>query len=128
MIAASILLALASTEAPTRFYEPLPTAAPVDAYLQEVLRDYDTAKIERVRAPYRDIWTVRCGLLQRGCKKGSYPAEMHCYRVNAKNGYGAYTGWVYYWFVVVDGKVMQTGDDRASVEQHCGVDIGRRPY
>lgn len=104
----------------------LATAAPVDAYYREALRDYDSAKIEVIREPYPDTWRIRCGILQMtACKKGEYPATVHCYRVNAKNAYGAYTGWVYWWLAEVGGKIFSAGDDRYGIEKYCGFDPGR---
>jgi hypothetical protein len=99
-------------------------APPVEAHYREVLLDFESARIERVKAPYPDIWKVRCGLLARDCTKGSYPALLHCYRVNAKNAYGGYTGWVYYWLVEINGRVFASGDDRYGVERYCGFDPG----
>lgn len=102
----------------------LATSPAVDAHLRNILRDYDSARIEPILEPRPIEWKVRCGLLQRGCKSETFDATMHCYRINGKNAYGGYTGWVYYWFLERDGVIVYDGDDRYSLHKYCGFDPG----
>lgn len=96
----------------------------VDANLRQTLKDYDSAKIEAVAEPREIPWRVRCGFLSAGCVRADFPVMMHCYRVNAKNSYGGYTGWRFHWFAVHDDKVVSSGDDRYNLARYCGSDPG----
>lgn len=99
------------------------TSPVVDAELRGILREYDSAQIEAISLPRTTEWKDRCGLLWLafGCKNQQFIGTMHCYRINGKNAYGGYTGWVYYWFLERDGSIYDYGDQSYLVRQYCGL-------
>ena len=91
----------------------------IDAKLRDVLRDYDSAKVELTSWPHPFHYTIRCGLLSVGCHREDYDATSTCVRINAKNGYGGYTGWEYYYFIVYGEKVLYYGSYEFEYKQFC---------
>ncbi|RYD68004.1 MAG: hypothetical protein EOP58_01685 [Sphingomonadales bacterium] len=79
------------------------TVQPIaDRWLRDNLKDYDTARIEQIKAPAIGKRTEGGGLLSR--KREVY-YTFHCLRVNAKNSYGGYTGWTTYMLGEHGGKI-----------------------
>lgn len=83
---------------------PLPTdyKAKIKAWLDDTLKDPMSAQVEEVRGP-----RVGAHLHNRdfGGAKYGQPAWWVCYKVNAKNSYGAYTGNRLYMFAFVYGSI-----------------------
>ena len=76
----------------------------VDAHLKLELLDYDSAKVEPIKPPFESVLTQKASIFSK--KPDTTTTVMvHCYRVNAKNRFGGYTGWKISMFHVVDGKV-----------------------
>lgn len=75
----------------------------IDSYLRSTLRDPGSAIISMPRAPVRTYAGVRVRTYGWGT----------CMSVNAKNGYGGYTGQNLYFFLFREGKIVVT--ERAGV-------------
>ncbi|MGL4640526.1 MAG: hypothetical protein ACRCVX_12460 [Shewanella sp.] len=95
------------------------TSPVVDTYFQDALKDHATARIEAVKEPSEREWDYKCGIFSTKCKPEKFQALTHCYRVNAKNGYGAYTGWVYWVLGERDGKIFFADNIEYRYKQYC---------
>lgn len=96
----------------------------VDAYLNDILRDPETARVEQVKEPSPFDWKRACLEPGMGCKRVTFTGTMHCYRVNAKNAYGGFTGWRYWWMLERDGVIVTGNDDRYGVWKYCDIETG----
>ena len=115
LAAAAILSACASTppteaELAAADYGPRPPNYKeiIHWYLQGSLRDPDSAQIRFANEPVKG-WTKLAGKLRVG--------YAICVGVNAKNSFGAYTGYKDYYFVINRGKILQP-------VLHAGTDMG----
>lgn len=70
----------------------------VQDYLDSVLLDPDSKKIEWLRAPKRDWYKNKSGIT---------PGYLVCAAVNAKNGFGGYAGARTAWFIINNDTVVQ---------------------
>jgi hypothetical protein len=67
------------------------------------LRDPDSALLRKTKEPYRTEITLKRGILG----KKQWFGDVACYVLNAKNAYGAYTGYTPFAVIVtVDGQDM----------------------
>jgi hypothetical protein len=76
----------------------------VDSWLQDHLLDFEGARLKLIFGPKQMRFKKTAILKVEG--------ETACYDINAKNAYGAYTGWDRTLFVVRDGKVVYHVSDR----------------
>lgn len=111
-VALAICAASSSVARPKQAPDPSSAgAAPSDyqavvkAWLENNLKDPDSAKIEEVRGPRVGAQLVDRGFL--GHLWGD-PAWWVCYKVNARNSYGGYTGYHRYLFGFVRGRIAMT--------------------
>lgn len=88
----------------------------VKAYFDDALKDPFSARIEQTRGPRTGALQEFKGLLFGGTKPidGTYV----CYRVNAKNSYGAYAGWKQYVFSLTpSGRVKKVYEEDSGIPQ-----------
>jgi hypothetical protein len=74
----------------------------IKAFLNDTLKDPESAKIEELRGPRVGAHLVDRGFL--GHLWGE-PAWWVCYKVNAKNSYGGYVGYHKYMFAFINGRI-----------------------
>ena len=104
-----VLVALFSAAA----WEQVPIPADYDAkvkrYLESTLKDPFSVVLEQTKAPNYVQGVIRRGLL----RKQPYQGWLACYRINAKNSYGAYTGFKSAAFLLTDDGAVHfyEGDD-----------------
>jgi hypothetical protein len=86
-------------------YGPYPSdyKGAVERYLRNVLKDPDSARVEYVRGPGKQY--QKMGPLFGGGVTAGYGV---CAWVNARNSYGGYTGAKLSWFMVKNGRVIQS--------------------
>ena len=70
----------------------------VEDYLDSVLRDPGSKKIEWLREPKRDWFKTESGIT---------PGYLVCAAVNAKNGFGGYAGAKTAWFIINNDTIVQ---------------------
>jgi hypothetical protein len=110
--------ALAASAAEAATSPPSNWQGAIDSYLQEHLRDPDSMRAKVLRGPREGTFDWR----------GShYTGWVVCYSVNARNGYGGYTGPTPFVFVVNDDGVLISADasaveryDRVDIDAECG--------
>lgn len=76
----------------------LTLAPPIENWIDEKFKDPDSVRIKELRPAYRGQWDVQMP---------EQEVEFYCYKINATNSYGGYTGYESYLFVVADGEVKQ---------------------
>lgn len=81
----------------------------VRTHLQDILRDPASADVQEKRGPRLGAWYSGGGLMT-GPRKGQ-PFWFVCYKINAKNAYGGYSGFKNYLFMITNGNVA---GDRSS--------------
>lgn len=83
--------------------------AKVKRYLEDSLKDPFSVVLEQTKAPELVAGHIKRGLLG----KKPYRGWLACYRINAKNSYGAYTGFENIAFLLNDDGSMRylAGDD-----------------
>lgn len=127
--AATMMALLTAAKAPISLDEAGPKPVNYDktarSWLEDNLRDFDSAKIEETRAPRRGYHTYLVGFVH----KNSRPAWYVCYRVNAKNAYGGYAGWVTYMFAFQGEELLGAQSSESidptltkAVANECGLD------
>jgi hypothetical protein len=99
----AMLLAVWSQEgSPTR-----PNLDPaVRAWLEENLLDFESARIQIVKEPYKGFIPKVRGDWSVSKRDQSREYTFHCIKINAKNSYGAYVGWTTYALGEVGGSVQ----------------------
>lgn len=85
-------------------YGPYPTEyeATISAYLRNILKDPESARIEYVFGPSQQ-WR-KTGPIAGNRLTAGY---LVCAFINAKNSYGAYVGRRLYWFMLHGGSVIE---------------------
>lgn len=93
----------------------------IQAYFREVLRDYGSAQIEEVTPP-KKVRFRQYGI--SGWNQLTTHEEwLVCYRVNAKNAYGAFTGWETYPIFVRDDGAFAPPSMATTLESGIPIDF-----
>lgn len=108
--------AIALASAPAFSMDRPAVLSAIQPRLKVLLRDVDTAKIEVTRDP-------RKGAVDMGSVLGQRSGEIVCAKINATNGFGGYTGFKAYLFVIQDGgnvvALSEDTFDSAIIEREC---------
>ncbi len=113
VIALAVAAALASSTAEAAGSPPPNWRGTIESYLQDHLRDPDSMRAKVLRGPREGTFDWR----------GShYSGWVVCYSVNARNGYGGYSGATPFVFVVNQDGVLVSAD-ASTIERYDRVDI-----
>lgn len=74
----------------------------VEQYMAEQLKDPESARYSKFRDPKKDLKIVDAK------KRVATLGYSTCVDINAKNSYGGYTGAKRHWFLIRDGKVVDS--------------------
>lgn len=94
----ALMSALLSVPAIGQETAPADYDAKVKRYLEGTLKDPFSVVLEQTKAPHFVQGNIKRGLLG----KKPYRGWLACYRMNAKNSYGAYTGFSNVAFLLTD--------------------------
>ena len=97
-------------------------------YLAENLKDPASAIIEETRGPREGYYRPSAGAFGLlGFSFQNYGTWRVCYRINAKNSYGGYTGKELYAFYIQNGRIVDEEVDNAAASRECALPADPAP-